>query len=607
MRRLTALIAGLLALWSAAAAADDLPPALTGLAIRGEVKYKPGFQHFDYVNPDAPKGGDVRQADIGTFDSLNPFIVQGTPAPEAALLFDTLLTPSFDEPFSMYPLIAESVQIAPDRSWEIFNLDPRARFWDGSPITAADVVFSLNILKTQGLPQYRAYYNLVQRAEALDPRRVRFVFSSNQSRELPLILGQLPVLSAAYWKTRDFAASTLDPPLGNGPYRIESVDPGRAVVLARVKDYWARDLPAMKGTNNFDHIRVDYYRDDNVALQAFKAGQYDIRPEVNSKLWATGYDSPAKADGRIVMGDFPNKRPAGMEAFAFNIRRPVFADARLRRAIIGAFDFEWSNKTLFYGQYKRDTSYFTNSEFAATGLPGPAELALLDPLRGQVPDEVFTTPPTLPVSDGSGEDRDNLRASAALLRAAGYRVQGGRLVDPSGSPVAFEMLLDNPAFERVALPLKANLAKLGIDMSVRTVDAAQYKLRTDHYDYDMIVEAWGESESPGNEQRDFWGSAAADQPGSMNAVGIKSKAVDALVEDIVAASDHDALVAACRALDRVLLWSDYVIPGWYQDSDHVAYWNKFGIPAVIPYQGVQTNAWWVDPVKAAALAGRQGN
>lgn len=586
-----------------AAPAPSSPGPVQGIAMHGQPKYPAGFSHFDYVNPGAPKGGELRLEALGSFDSLNPFIVKGQPASTAAMPFETLLTPSADEPFSAYGLIAESIEVPDDRSWVVFNLRPQARFHDGSPITADDVLFSFDILKSKGSPFYRAYYASVTKAEKLADRKVRFVFANAENRELPLILGQMPILSKKYWQNRAFDQTTLEAPLGSGPYRIESFEPGRYIVMARVPDYWGKDLPVNKGLYNFDHIRTDYYRDSTVALEAFKAANYDVRIENESKKWATGYDFPAVTQGQVKVSKFPNERPTGMQGYAYNIRRPLFQDPRVRRALAYAFDFEWTNQNLFYGQYERTKSYFSNSDLASSGLPSPDELKLLEPLKSEVPAEVFTTEYAPPEVKGPNGLRDNLRVAAGILKDAGWVVKDGKLVNgKTGEPFTFEILLDQPVWERVSLPFTQNLQRLGIQANVRTVDTAQYKNRVDDFDFDMIVDVWGESQSPGNEQREFWGAAAADQPGSRNIVGIKSKAIDTLVEKVVAAPDRDSLVTRVHALDRVLLWGHYVIPHWHIGYDRVAYWDKFGMPSTIPSQGFQLMAWWIDPAKVQQAA-----
>jgi microcin C transport system substrate-binding protein len=582
--------------------------AAHAIAMHGDPKYGPDFQHFDYVNPLAPKGGDVRLHFIGTFDTLNPFTLKGIPAVGLGNLYDTLLVSSLDEAFSEYGLLAESVEIPEDRSWAAFTLRKEARWHDGKPVTVEDVIFSLQSLKTKGHPFYRAYYAAVAEVEKAGDRRVRFIFSGGENRELPLIVGQLPILPAHYWADRDFEKTTLDPPLGSGPYKIKSFDPGRTITYARVHDYWGQNLPVNRGRNNFEIMRYDYYRDATVALQAFKAGEYDFREENSSKDWATAYDVPAVQDGRIRKEEIPNEQPTGMQAFVYNTRRPFFQDRRVREALGYAFDFEWTNKNLFYGQYSRTKSYFSNSELASRGLPGPEEVRILEPFREKIPKEVFTTEFRLPVTDGRGNIRPNLLRALKLLTASGGVFKDRKLVDPNtNEPFEFEILLQQPTWERIALPFAKNLERLGIDARVRTVDASQYEKRVEVFDFDMIVDVFSESLSPGNEQRDFWGSAAADQPGSRNTIGIRDPAVDALIDLVIAAPDRQSLVHRTRALDRVLLWGYYVIPHWHIPYFRVAYWNKFGRPAVAPKYALGFDTWWVDAQKEAALRERKSS
>jgi microcin C transport system substrate-binding protein len=579
------------------------PPKRHGIAMYDDLKYPAGFQHFDYVNPQAPKGGTLRLGVAeGTFDSFNPFIIKGNPAAGITSIWETLLLPSADEPFSEYGLLAETVQTPPDRSWVAFELRPEARWHDGKPVTADDVIWTFETLRAKGAPFYRAYYASVDRVEKTGERGVRFVFKPGTNRELPLILGQLPVLPKHWWANREFDKTLLEPPLGSGPYKVGKFEAGRFVEYERVPDYWGKDLPVSRGRDNFDLEHYDYYRDATVALEAFKGGNFDFRSEASAKDWATAYDVPEVRDGRIVKETIPHHRPAGMQGFAMNLRRPLFQDRRVREALGLAFDFEWSNQALFYGQYTRTRSYFDNSELASRGLPDAAELAVLEPLRGKLPDEVFTKEFTVPTTDGSGNNRENLRRAAELLRDAGWTVAGGKL-SKDGQPFSFEILLDNPQFERVALPYTKNLEKLGIEARVRTVDTSQYRRRVDSFDFDMIVAGFGESDSPGNEQREYWGSEAAKREGSRNVIGIADPAIDSLVEALIASPDRATLVARTRALDRALLWGHYVVPNWYIGSDRIAYWNKFGKPAVVPKDGVQIDAWWVDPAKAAALPG----
>ncbi|SEH56002.1 extracellular solute-binding protein [Magnetospirillum fulvum] len=577
---------------SAASRAAEAPVPVHGAAMHGAPKYPADFTHFDYVNPNAPKGGEIRLAETGGWDSFNPFTVKGEAPSGADLPFETLMIESADEPFSEYGLLAETIEFPADRSWVAFTLRPKARWHDGKPITADDVVFSFDILKTKGHPRYRFYYAAVDKVEKVAERKVRFTFKPGDNRELPLILGQLPVLPKHYWKGRDFAATTLEPPLGSGPYKAGPFETGRTVTWVRVKDYWGADLPVRRGQYNFDRIRYDSYRDTTVALEAFKAGEYDWRLEMEAKKWATGYqDWSGLKDGRGLKEAFPNQRPAGMQGYVYNLRRPLFQDARVREALAYAFDFEWTNKTLFYGQYKRTASFFANSDMAAFGLPGPKELEVLEPWRDKVPPQVFTSVYKPPETEGDGNIRANLRAAMRLLEAAGWTVQNGKLVK-DGQPFVFEILLVQPVWERIALPFARNLERLGIEANVRVVDTAQYKNRLDRYDFDMVVHVWGQSQSPGNEQASFWGSAAADAVGGQNLAGIKNPAIDALVAALIAAPDRETLVARSRALDRVLLWNHYVIPQWHLGVDRVAWWDKFGRPTVTPAAGVRPMAWW---------------
>jgi len=607
--RALALALAALAAGGAAALALAAAPAVSvshGFAMHGDLKYGPGFAHFEYVNPRAPKGGEVRLAAIGTFDSLNPFILKGIPAAGLGEVFDTLTVGAADEPFSQYGLVAETIETPADRSWVAFTLRRGARFHDGSPITADDVVWTFETLKRKGHPFYRAYYRHVLRAEKAGERRVKFVFERGDNRELPLIVGQMPVLSRAYWAGRDFEKTTLEPPLGSGPYRVETVEPGRSITYRRVRDYWGAGLPVNVGRDNFDVIRYDYYRDTTVALEAFKAGHYDFRQENVAKHWATAYTGPAVSQGLIRREEIPHEVPTGMQGYVFNERRPLFRDRRVRWALAHAFDFEWTNKHLFYGAYTRTRSYFSNSELAARGLPSPEELRVLEPLRGLVPEEVFTREYVPPTTDGSGNIRENLRIALDLLRQAGWQVRGQRLVDAQGRPFEFEILGNDPSFERVHLPFVRNLERLGIVARVRTVDSAQYQTRLDTFDFDMTVAVWGQSLSPGNEQRDFWHSESADVPGSRNLAGIKDPAVDRLVELVIQAPDRPSLVARTRALDRVLLWGHHVIPHWHIRAWRVAYWDKFARPAVAPKYALGFDTWWVDPAKDAELQRRRG-
>jgi microcin C transport system substrate-binding protein len=594
-----------LAVPTASLHAEQEARAMHGASMYGDLKYGPDFTHFDYANPDAPDGGTLVLSAVGSFDSLNPYILKGTPASGLTLTFETLTVGTADEPFSEYGLIAESIEMPEDRSWVIFTLRPEARWHDGEPITVEDVIWSLETLKTKGHPFYRAYYANIAKAEQVGERQVKMTFEEGLvNRELPLIAGQMPVLPKHYYEQVPFDKTTLEPPLGSGPYKIKRLEPGRSIVYERVPDYWGANLPVNRGRNNYDVVRYEYFRDSNVALEAFKAGEYDFRAENESKLWATAYTGPAFDAGLIVKEEVPHERGTGMQGFVFNTRRELFKDPRVRAALAYAFDFEWTNVNLFYGQYSRTESYFSNSELAATGLPSAAELALLEPYRDQLPEEVFTTAYEAPATDGSGNSRANLRAALQLLREAGWAVEDGKLRDASGRPFTFEILLVSPAFERIAGPFVQNLQRLGIEARVRTVDTAQYQNRLDEFDFDMAVASWGQSQSPGNEQRDFWSTPAADTAGSRNLAGIKDPVVDALIDGIIQAPTREDLVAATRALDRVLLWGHYVIPHWHIQVERVAYWNKFSHPQITPRFGLDLFAGWIDPVKVAALQRR---
>ncbi len=586
-----AVLIGLLMMCQTALAAEPVH----GLAMHGDVKYAADFTHFDYVNPDAPKGGVLKQASFGGFDTFNPFSVKGTPAPGTGYLFDTLMVESLDEPFSQYGLLAESIELPEDRTGVTFNLNPLARFHDGTPVTAEDVVFSFETLKEKGIPQYRYYFKDVETVTAEGDRRVVFTFQSGDNRELPLILGQMPVLSKKDWVGKDFTATTLVPPLGSGPYQVVDFEVNRYVVYRRNPDYWAQDLPVHKGQYNFDEIRFDIYRDTTVAVEAFKAGAYDIRVENEAKKWATAYrDMPALKEGRVIQKAFKHGLPSGMQGFVFNTRRPVFADKRVRQALALAFDFKWSNDNLFYGAYQRTTSYFDNSELASSGVPTGAEKALLESYGTQLDASVLTTAVTF-LDIESGQLRARLMQALDLLKEAGWTVQDGLLKNAAGVPFEFEILLDTSgaaAWERIVLPYLRNLKKLGIQASVRVMDVMQYKHRLDTFDYDMFVFVWGQSLSPGNEQRYFWGSASADQPGSYNFAGIRDPVVDDLIERVIAAKDRSDLVTATRALDRVLLNGWYVVPHWYSPQTHLIYWNKFGMPDVVPQKGMSLSTWW---------------
>lgn len=578
------------------------------LAMSGAPALKPGFPHFPYANPDAPKGGDVALGAVGTFDSFNPYVLRGVAAGEISRIYDSLLRESADEASTAYGHIAESIEVAADRRSVAFDLRPEARFHDGHPITAEDVVWTFNALRQYGRPQFKQYYADVTEVVADSPRRVVFRFRTAENRELPIIVGQIAILPKHWWESRDFSRALTEAPLGSGPYRLESFELGRTTVLARVPDYWAKDLPTAKGLYNFDRIRTEYYRDGTVAMQAFKAGKIDFRRENISKNWASAYDFPAVDKGLVKRTVFKHRLPTGMQGWMMNTRRPIFADVRVRHALAEVMDFEWTNKNLFYGLYSRTLSYFANSELAASGLPAPAEHALLDRFKDKLPHEVFSQPFHLPVTDGSGNNRDGLRSALTLLKQAGWEIKERKLVDAAGKQMSFEILVDDPTIERVATPYAQWLQRLGIDVRVRTADAAQYQRLTDVFDFDMTMTVLPQSEYPGNEQREYFTCAGAKAEGSANVAGICDPAIDFLVEQVIAAPDRAAQVTATHALDRVLLNNWYAVPNWHLGAIWAAYWDRFGFLDKPVRTGVVFDAWWVDPARAAATdAARMGN
>lgn len=567
------------------------------MAMNGKPKYGPDFTHFDYVNPNAPKGGTFRQSALGSYDSLNPFIAKGNPAEGLALMFDTLMARSYDEPFAYYGLVAEKIEYPADRSWVIFHINRKARFQDGTPVKASDVLFSFNTLVKKGSPLYARYYADVKDAKVLDPYRIQFTFGGEKNRELPLIMGQLEVLPEHYWKGRDFSESTMEPLLGSGPYKVEQADQGRSITYILDENYWGRDLPVNRGMYNFKRIRYDYYRDATVMLEAFKGSEFDFRQENVSEQWATAYVGPPFEHGLIKKETIKDGEPAGMQCFVMNQRRKQFKDRRVRYALAHAFDFEWTNKNLFYSMYKRTDSYFENSELANEGLPSPEELKILEPLREYLWPEVYTRHYEPPSAAGENGLRQNLRKAFDLLREAGWTVKDGVLKNAAGEPFTFEILLVQPTFERVVLPFAANLKKLGIRADVRLVDTSQYINRIRDYDFDMMIFLFQQSQSPGNEQRYFWSSEAADTPGTRNFCGIKNKAVDALIDLVVKAESREDLITRCRALDRALLWGHYVIPQWYSGEFHVAYTARMRHPDKLPPYSIALETWWIDPGK----------
>jgi microcin C transport system substrate-binding protein len=586
-----------------------------GLSLFGEPRYPADFKYFDYVNPAAPQGGTVRQIAFGTFDNFNQVVqgVKGNLALGTELFTETLMASALDEVSTEYGLLAEAVSHPDDHSSVTYRLRANAHWHDGQPVTPDDVIFSLATFMKNS-PQFAAYYRHVTKAEKTAEREVTFTFDGPGNRELPQIVGQLPVMPKHWWeatdasgKKRDIAATTLEPPLGCGPYRIKDHAPGRSIVYEKVADYWGKTLNLNIGANNFQTVRYEYFRDSTVALEAFKGDQVDWRTENSAKNWATAYDFPAVRDKKVVLEEFPVRNIGVMQAFAFNIRRDKFKDPRVRRAFNFAFDFEEMNRQIFFGQYKRIASYFEGTELACSGVPAGQELEILKTVQDKVPAELFSKPYTNPVGGDPQKVRDNLRAALKLLREAGYEIKDTKLVNgKSGEPMTVELLVEEPAFERVMLFYKPSLERLGVTVSVRTIDSSQYENRLRQWDFDIVIASWGESLSPGNEQRGFWGSQSADIPGSRNLIGIKNPAVDAMIERVIFAKNRDELVAATKALDRVLLWNDYVVPQWTYGKVRTARWDRFSRPPNMPKYGLAAfpTIWWWDAEKAAKVPQR---
>jgi len=574
--------------------------ATYAIAMHGEPALPPDFAAFPYVERDAPKGGQFTQGILGTFDSLNPFIVKGLPVPAQQIrgpVIESLMTRGYDEPFTLYGLLASSVETNPDRTYVTFELNPKATFADGMPVTAADVIFSWQLLRDHGRPNYRTYYVKVTAATAPTPRTVRFDLAGNTDRELPLILALMPILPRHAVDPERFEETSLVPPLGSGPYVVAEVDAGRSVTLRRNPDYWGRDLAVNRGLWNFDTVRLDFYRDANAHFEAFRKGLYDARPETDPGRWETSYDFPAVRDHRVVKEEFSYGTPKIMRALVFNARRAVFADPRVREAIAMLFDFEWINRSFFFGRYRRTASFFEDSELSARGRPADAaERALLAPFPGTVRDDVLDGTWSPPVSDGTGRDRAVLSRALALLRDAGYEPGGTVLRSrATGMPLVFEILVPDKEQERLAIAFSQNLRRAGIEMRIRVVDAVQYEQRRNSFDFDMIENRWDQSLSPGNEQAFYWGSAAANEPGSRNYMGIRSAAADAMIAALLNARERDAFVAAVRALDRVLMSGFYVIPLYYLPTQWVARWSTVRHPHATSLSGYLPETWWREP------------
>ena len=599
-RRQPAAVA-LAAAFLALSAASGLAAPRPSIAMHGTPAYADGFDHFAYADPKAPKGGRITMGVQGTFDQLNPFVVKGNPAvgmregSGGTNVYESLMERSFDEPFSLYGLIAETIDVADDRRSVEFRLRPEARFSDRTPVTPEDVIFSFETLRDQGLPYMRSNYRDVARVEKSGDHAVRFVLATDENRELPLILALMPILPAHAWKDRDFEKTTLEPPIGSGPYVVTRAEPGSLLELARDPEYWGRDLAVRRGLYNADVLRYEYYRDQNSLFEAFKKGLIDILAESDPARWSQMYDFPAVADGRVVKEAFTTDLPKGMTGFVFNTRRPIFADARVRRALVDLYDFEWVNKNLYFGLYRRQKGWFDGSELSAVKRPaGPLEERLLAPFPGAVRPAVLAGTWDLPVTDASGRDRRVLRAALALIEAAGWKFENGKLVDPTTrAPFAFEVLVSSREHERLAVAYQRTLATLGIDLAIRTVDAAQFELRRKTFDFDMTFWAWGASASPGNEQLNRWTSRAAETEGSLNLPGVSSPAVDAAIGALIAAGSRDELVAAARTLDRLLISGSYVVPLFHAPALWVARWTRIEHPSTMPSWGWTLPAWWV--------------
>ena len=570
------------------------------IAMHGEPKYNKDFLSVEYVSNNADKGGNIVRSSIGTYDTFNPFTLKGTSAAGIGFLYESLTTGSSDEAFTEYGLLAETIEWPEDRSWVAFTLRDEAVWHDGKKISSDDVIWTFNTLMEKGHPFYKYYYGDVSEVIKVSENKVKFIFSTNTNKELPLIVGQLPVLPKHYWDGKNFEETTLDIPVGSGPYKIKSFDAGRSITYELDVNYWGLKnnvVPIKVGKDNIGTIRYDYYKDRGVEREAFKSGEIDFFSENTSKEWATGYDISAVEEGLIKKDLISHENPQGMQAFAFNTRKDIFKDKRVRKALSYAFDFEWTNKNLFYGAYKRTDSFFENSELASNGLPSKEELAYLNPYIDLLPKEIFNTEYTNPKTDGSGFIRSELQEATKLIKEAGWKLSDGKLVNSKGEPFEFEILLVSPAFERIVLPFIDNLEKLGINASLRTIDSSQYQKRIETFDFDMVVFTFSQSLSPGNEQRNFWGSDAADTNGSRNVIGVKNDVVDSLIEKLINAKDREDLITITRALDRVLLWNYYVIPQWHISAYRVLYWDMFDQPKIKPKYSLGFDTWWINQNK----------
>ncbi len=576
-----------------------------GIAMHGDLKYTRNFKKFDYANKDAFKGGTIKRFSIGTFDNLNPYILKGVPAFQAAYLFETLMKSSFDEPFSQYGLIAKGVKVPEDRSWVSFKIRKEAKFSDGSKIKPEDVKFSFETIISKGHPIYKTYWSQVDMVKKINEDEVKFFFKGEPNPELPLIIGyQLPIFSKKDWEGKDFSKTTLIPPLGSGPYLISDIKAGRSITLKKNQTYWGKNLNVNVGRYNFDTIHYDYYRDETVALEAFKSGAYDFKLENSSKNWATAYKFKAVEKGQVIVEEIKYFRPSGMQGFAFNIRKSIFKNKNVRKALGYAFDFEWSNRNLFYGAYTRTKSFFDNSELSSQNLPDDKELKILNEFKGRIPDEIFNTvfsPPNTELEENGL--RKNLRIARRILKKEGWVIKNGVLThDKTGEILKFEILLRSPLFERIVLPMKRNLKKLGVDVTIRTVqDDSQYMRRLDKFDFDMVVTNYGSIISPGNEQKNYWSSKTANQSGSPNIIGVKNPVIDDVIENLISSKTREELVIYTRILDRILLFNYYLIPQFHIGHYRVAYWNKLSRPAISPKYDLGFDFWWYDQEKAKRI------
>ena len=576
-----------------------------GVAMHGDLKYPKNFKKFDYASDKAYKGGTIKLSSIGTFDNLNPYILKGVAAWQTTYLFETLMKSSFDEPFSQYGLIAKSVKIPEDRSWIIFKIRKIAKFSNGEKIKPEDIIFSFNILTTKGHPIYKTYYGQVDKVEKFSENEVKFSFKGDPNPELPLIIGyQLPIFSKKYWDGKEFDKTTLNPPLGSGPYLVSDVKPGRSITLKKNPNYWGNKINVNVGRFNFDTIHTDFYRDETVALEAFKSGAYDFKQENSSKNWATAYKFGAVKEGRVKVEEIKYFRPSGMQGFAFNMRKSIFQNINVRKALTYAFDFEWSNRNLFYNAYTRTKSFFDNSDLSSQSFPSEEELVILEKYRGKIPEEIFTSIFSPPNTDDENGLRKNLRFARRLLKEEGWIIKNDVLINrETGEIFKFEILLRSPLFERIVLPMKRNLKKLGIEVSIRTVqDDSQYIRRLEDFDYDMIVVNYGSIISPGNEQKNYWGSSTADQPGSPNYMGVKNPVLDEIIDELISAKSRQELVTYTKVLDRILLFNYYLIPQFHIGHYRVAYWNKLSRPAISPKYDLGFDFWWFDKNKDEDLS-----